>query len=203
MRKKPAVLLIFARAPVAGAANTRLAPLLGEQGAAQLQRELIALRVQQFADSACEVVLCCSPDTRHPVFQQHHVNDGVSLFAQQGENLGLRMQHAMTAFLQHYDKVVLIGTDAPATGVTEVERALQHLDDCDVVLQGAEDGGYTLIAMRRMHPVCFHTIPWGSERVLARTRANLVAAGIRWQELETGWDIDTAENYQRYRDLFK
>ena len=203
MNGKTAVLLIFARAPVAGQVNTRLAPLLGERGAADLQRELIALRVQQFRDSGCELVLCCTPDTRHPVFQQHHINDGISLFAQQGDDLGQRMQHAMTAFLQHYDKAVLIGTDAPATGVNEVAQALQHLDDCDVVLQGAEDGGYTLIAMRHPQPVCFHAIPWGSERVLRRTRANLVAAGIRWQELETGWDIDTAENYQRYRDLFR
>ena len=203
MNGKSAVLLIFARAPVAGQVNTRLAPFLGEQGAAELQRELIALRVQQFRDSDCKVVLCCTPDIRHPVFQQHHINDGVSLFAQQGDDLGQRMQHAMSAFLQHYDKAVLIGTDAPTTRAPQVEKALQRLDDCDVVLQGAEDGGYTLIAMRHPHPICFHAIPWGTGRVLSRTRANLIAAGIRWQELETGWDIDTAENYQRYCDLFK
>jgi glycosyltransferase A (GT-A) superfamily protein (DUF2064 family) len=41
-------------------------------------------------------------------------------------------------------------------------------------------------------PDIFTGIPWGTERVLTETRARLAHFGIRWRELITLRDVDTA-----------
>lgn len=197
-----AILIIFAKAPVLGEVNTRLAPHIGSEAARALQQELIELRMQQFADSdTCDVELYCSPDTSHETFQHCRNEYGVKLSQQTGRDLGERMSHAMRDALQDYSRVVLVGTDAPAVDNDTIRDALQQLDDHKVVLQPAEDGGYVMIAMREFNAAVFQTVPWGTERVLIKTRSNLVAAGMSWSELETSWDIDTPEDLLRYRDI--
>ena len=52
--------------------------------------------------------------------------------------------------------------------------------------------------MNQSHRALFLTVPWGTERVLTKTRANTVAAGLQMFELETCWDIDRAEDYYRW-----
>jgi len=195
-------LIIFAKAPVSGEVNTRLIPHIGVVAATQLQQELIELRMQQFGDTAdFDVDLSCAPDGSHPLFQQCAEEYDVSLTQQRGADLGERMSNAFKDAFDVYTKVLLIGTDAPAVEMHTIKLALEALDDYEVVLQPAEDGGYVLIGMQRYLPVVFHSVAWGSERVLKQTRANIVAAGLRWHELTTGWDIDTAEDLERFRSL--
>src|SRR6187401_3006740 len=62
---------VFARAPVAGQAKTRLIALLGPEGAARLHGELVrhALAVA-VASAVGPVELWCAPDTLHPFFDR-------------------------------------------------------------------------------------------------------------------------------------
>ena len=70
------VVQVFARAPVAGECKTRLIPVLGAKGAAELQKRLIGHTLQtamawrsMHADARIE--LWCAPDAGHPVFAEY------------------------------------------------------------------------------------------------------------------------------------
>ena len=45
----------------------------------------------------------------------------------------------------------------------------------------------------------FAAVAWGSDRVLAQTRANLVRAGLRVRLLPVVWDVDRPEDLDRLR----
>lgn len=194
--------MIFAKAPVAGEVNTRLIPDIGEVAATALQEELIAVRMRQFGQrKKFDVQLWCAPDTEHEVFQRYARDCSISLHQQQGHDLGARMSNAFATAFKRYDRVALIGTDAPALDETLVCSALDALQSHDVVSVPAEDGGYVLIAMRQHYDKVFLSVPWGSSHVLRKTRGNIVAQALRYKELATCWDIDRLEDYQRYRAM--
>ncbi|HEU0188234.1 MAG TPA: TIGR04283 family arsenosugar biosynthesis glycosyltransferase [Gallionellaceae bacterium] len=197
MRFPVARLMIFAKAPVAGAAKTRLAPLLGAQGAADLHARLTE-RILHTAVSAnlAPVELWCSPDCSHPFFQA--VTGAVGRRVQHGEDLGERMANAFEAALACQPYAVLVGTDCPAMTADYLRQAFVALDGgADAVIGPAEDGGYMLIGLRRLDKRLFEGVTWSSDRVLAETRERLAALGWRWHELETLWDVDRPEDMKR------
>ena len=175
-------ILVFAKAPVPGAAKTRLIPLLGAERAAALQDRLLqqALATAHAATPA-HLELWCAPDTAHPALISASQTHRAALHAQQGDDLGARMAHAFEQALRHTPKVIGIGTDCPALTV-------KHLH---------QDGGYTLIALSRHEPRLFTGIDWGSERVMQQTREHLRSCRLRWQELETLWDVDRPQDWHR------
>ncbi|HCN90034.1 MAG TPA: hypothetical protein DIT28_12800, partial [Oxalobacteraceae bacterium] len=67
----PVHIAVFAKAPVAGAAKTRLIPLLGEQGAADAQRAM-TLRTLRTAQAAApgQVSLWTAGDHAHSFFSE-------------------------------------------------------------------------------------------------------------------------------------
>jgi rSAM/selenodomain-associated transferase 1 len=197
------VLLVFAKAPIEDEVNTRLIPEIGVDAATKLQAELIHSRLESFKKSGlCELQLWCSPVQEHTFFEECKEQYGVNLYSQDGIDLGERMSYAFQASLKDFKHVVLIGTDAPALDARHIEDAIEvlHGED-DAVLVPAEDGGYVLIGMSRYLPELFLTVPWGSDRVLRKTRANATALGIVINELPTLWDIDRIEDYERYQQL--
>src|SRR5690349_15863670 len=94
-RDAPCPVAIFARAPVAGAAKTRLIPRLSAPGAAALHARLVEHTLTQaLAAELGEVTLWCAPDETHPFFGQCAARFGVRLRRQEGADLGARMQFA-------------------------------------------------------------------------------------------------------------
>lgn len=203
MKYADTALLVFAKAPIVGEVNTRLASHISVEAAAQLQVELTDQRLRTFsAAGLCELQLWCSPDCEHDYFQHCRQQFDVDLFAQQGRDLGERMSHAFETTLNAFKYVILIGTDAPTLGVEEVENAIQVLKQGkDVVLVPAEDGGYVLVGMQQHNKNVFHAVAWGTEKVLLQTRRNIIAAGLKHDELESCWDIDRPEDLERYQRL--
>ncbi len=191
--------LVFARAPVAGAVKTRLIPLLGAAGAAALQRRLItqALSVAHAA-MPDRLELWCAPDTTHPFLQTAAQERGATLCAQQGGDLGERMAHAFTTTLRTAGYVICIGSDCPALTAQHLHHAAAALRDShDAVFVPAEDGGYALIGLARDEPRLFDGITWGGAQVMAQTHARQRELGLRRHELETLWDVDRPDVYRR------
>jgi rSAM/selenodomain-associated transferase 1 len=192
-------ILVFAKAPVAGAAKTRLIPLLGAEGAAELQGRLLrhALATARGAAPA-QLELWCAPDTRHPALVTAAGDAGATLQVQCSGNLGERMAQAFTRSLAHARYAICIGTDCPALTVKHLDNAASALrEGHDAVLSPAEDGGYTLIGLSRNEPRLFEGIAWSSDQVMAQTRERLRDCGLRWQELDTLWDVDRPEDWLR------
>ena len=72
-------LIIFAKAPVAGLAKTRMIPALGAQGSAGLAQQLLWHAVQQAAQVPWDALeLCVSPDTTLPEQADAHLLQALS-----------------------------------------------------------------------------------------------------------------------------
>ena len=190
-------IIVFAKAPVARAAKTRLIPVLGADGAARLHERLIR-RALDIAQAACPgaIELCCAPDATHLFFSGI---GGVALTEQGTGDLGARMHRALARALRAAERAVLIGADCPALTPAYLREAIHALEEADVVLGPAADGGYVLVGARRVAPALFDGIAWGGSRVLDEQRACLRALGWRWSELATLWDVDRPEDLERVR----
>lgn len=201
MRYPDSRVLLFAKAPVPGRVKTRLIPLLGSRGAALLYRRLLESTTALVAGSGlAPVQCCCSPAVDHPCFAQLATRHRLQLTRQTGEDLGARMMNAAGEALSGCGSVLLIGADCPALQPRHLEQALEWLQQgADAVLGPAQDGGYVLLGLTRVAPELFREMPWGGDRVLAKTRQRLRELGWTWRELEQLWDVDRPEDVVRYR----
>jgi glycosyltransferase A (GT-A) superfamily protein (DUF2064 family) len=100
-----------------------------------------------------------------------------------------------------YDKIILIGSDCPYISAPVLEEAFKALDDNEVVLGPAEDGGYYLIGMRRIVEEIFIGLPWSQSNLLDETVKILTALNIEYSLLKPLADIDTIEDWQRFQIL--
>jgi len=190
-----ACIMVFARAPVPGQCKTRLIPVLGEQGAAQLHEKL----VRRALAAACEalpaaVELWCTPDGTHAFFAACARDYPIALQRQGEGSLGQRMQRAIAQALRDHGRAILIGSDIPALDAAYLASAAAALDQAPAVFGPAEDGGYVLVGLRCEAPALFEGIAWGGPLVMAQTRAQLVRLGIAAIELATLRDLDRPED---------
>jgi rSAM/selenodomain-associated transferase 1 len=189
------MVIVFARAPLAGRVKTRLAPRLGAAGAARLHERLIRYAVRTARTARC------GPVQMH-VTRHHGFFNGlkIEIHLQRGRDLGERMHHALRTALRGHRSAILIGADCPALTAADLRRAARWLKGgADVVLAPAEDGGYALIGARRISPDVFTAVGWGGADVLAQTLANLARARLRHRLLRTVWDVDRPEDLERLR----
>jgi uncharacterized protein len=188
-------LIVMAKAPVPGLAKTRLAPALGEVGAARLAEVFLRQTVAAaLAAGISPVILCGTPDAtaapQHAVFAELLQQHPLRWAAQGAGDLGQRMARALRTALTEHDSALLIGTDAPALDAAYLRNARDELTTQDAVLAPTADGGYALIGLRRMHASLFDDMPWSSAAVMSTTRQRLRALGWRWAELALLHDVD-------------
>ncbi len=194
------VILVFAKAPVAGKVNTRLIADIGVQAATALQFDLIYHRLAMLSEAnLCDVRLLCAPDQQEKTFLMCKKQYPITLYKQIGDDLGARMFNGIADALQKYKYCIVIGTDAPALGAQKIKQAIDVLHDgTNVVFVPAEDGGYVLVAMTQAYPFLFENISWGSAKVMPQSRNKLRENAISFEELGVCWDVDRLEDYQRY-----
>ncbi|MBW4574440.1 MAG: TIGR04282 family arsenosugar biosynthesis glycosyltransferase [Aphanothece sp. CMT-3BRIN-NPC111] len=165
-------LIVFSRYPEPGKTKTRLIPLLGDVGAALLQRQMTEHTLAQVKEF----------QSQHPIsVEVHFAGGGLRLmqdwlgtgivYRRQGEGgLGDRMTSAFnTAFTNKNSGVVIIGTDCPGLNAQLMKQAFAALSEYDVVLGPAQDGGYYLVGLRRLIGELFIGISWGTSEVLQQT----------------------------------
>ena len=112
------------------------------------------------------------------------------------------MAHTAKHALERASHVILVGADCPSVDGDYVRQAIKQLQEgASVVLGPAEDGGYVLLGLSQIPDGLFIGVDWGSDKVLAQTRNNLLAAGVDWVELEPKWDVDRPEDLVRLGEL--
>lgn len=192
--------VVMARAPRPGACKTRLEPLLGADGCAQLQTALIR-NACVFARAAGRATMLAfdPPDAIRDLeaISPRHAE----LVAQSGGSLGDRLTDvAAIAFARFGGPVVLIGTDAPLLGPHHLAAIDNALDGgLDACLVPATDGGYALLALARQVDAAFAlpSAAWGGPEVRRLTIAALQSARLRIGVLEPIDDLDTPDDARR------
>ncbi len=184
----------MAKAPRPGSTKTRLEPLLGSEGCARLQTELVRHAAAWAAGCVRRPWLSFTPpDARAELAGL--VPPAVRLFAQEPGDLGARLSRATEhVFRRHRGPLAVIGTDAPELGPAHLQFAEHTLAaGHDACLVPTLDGGYALIALARPTPAAFALAPsaWGGPDVLELTIRALHAAGLKCALLEPARDLDT------------
>jgi len=191
-------LAILAKAPLPGFSKTRLASVLGADGAAALQARLIERAVETArAARIGPVTLWAAPDQHHPVFQAIAAVPGVAVAVQPDGDLGQRM-HAVLAAAA--GPAIVIGTDCPVLRPEHLRAAADALvGGIDVVVIPVDDGGYALIGARAADERLFAGIPWSTADVMAHTRRRLDQLSLSWRELPQLWDVDVPDDLERMK----
>ncbi len=200
-------LIIFAKAPIAGHAKSRMIPLLGAEGAAKLHRELTHWLLSRLTSNlACgadyepgfEIELWAASHIDHPFFQECAEEFGITLKLQQGDDLGERQFLAMESALGETEHLLLIGSDVVSLTDSDIHNAFIALEQgYELVIAPAEDGGYGLIGCSRVERDIFDGIPWGGEQVYEKMVNNLNRLEYRWQRLAEVWDMDRPDDLIR------
>lgn len=184
------LLLIFTRNPELGKVKTRLAKSVGDKTALEIYKFLLqktqAIASKVKADKAVyySVKIRENDIWDAKTFQKHQ---------QKGEDLGVRMQHAFqNGFDSGYHKIIIIGSDLYDLSSTEIDEAFYQLNENDVVIGPAKDGGYYLLGIKTMHSSIFKNKAWGTETVREDTLANLSNKKVKLLALKN--DIDVYED---------
>ena len=194
-------LIVYAKRPFPGYAKTRLGANIGTEQAAGvyarlLYAYLLDLLHADLADTRIELSVASPADV--PFFADAFPE--LVVRAQIEGDLGARMAASFEqAFAVGAETVVLTGSDIPGLDSQIVRAAFHALETTPVAIAPASDGGYYVIGMRAPGARLFEGIEWSSDRVLAQTEALADAQGLEMAYLPERFDIDTAEEFERWR----
>ncbi|MEG4858076.1 TIGR04282 family arsenosugar biosynthesis glycosyltransferase [Microcoleus sp. K1-B6] len=193
----PEKLIVFTRYPEPGTTKTRLIPVLGKTGAANLHRLMAqrtiacALSLQKSRRLSVEIHRAGGSQQ----LMQEWLGNDIFCENQIDGDLGARMTAAFQkSFNSGVEKTAIIGTDCPGLKAEIMAQAFEELSQHDLVLGPAKDGGYYLIGLRRSIPELFGGIHWGTSQVLACTRAIAQKLDLNIAYLPTLADIDRPED---------
>lgn len=191
-------LIIFSRFPRAGVTKTRLIPVLGAEGAAELQRRMtehtLAGALTLVKRQPLKIEINYEGDDQQAM--ENWLGPQVSYRPQSDGDIGRRMQTAISgAFSENTARVVLIGSDIPGMSSDILERAFRALGESDLVIGPATDGGYYLIGMNKRilgvaQDVLFDGLEWSSHQVLVQTTARAASIGASIARLDALSDVD-------------
>lgn len=202
------VLAVFVKDPRPGTVKSRLAAAIGAEAAAAVYRVLAEGVVRRTAPrrDAYDRVIVFDPEEAGGAVGEWLGVPAALLLPQSGGDIGARMERAFAALFQRgARRVVLIGTDVPALAFEDIRGALESLDEHDVAIGPATDGGYYLIALKRPQPELFREMRWSSGDVLASTLDRAAGRDLSVRALRPMGDVDTvadlAAEWERIRPL--
>ena len=197
------MLIVVAKQPAAGQTKTRLCPpLTGETAAALyecfLRDTLAIMRMTPAVTHAIGYL----PENAAPYFRE--LAPDFTLLAQQGLDLGERLDHLITTALnQGAPAAVVMDSDSPTLPAAYLQQAFAHLAaGADVVLGPCDDGGYYLIGLTTPQPRLLSEVTMSTPTVLQDTLAIAAELALHVALLPTWYDVDTATELQRLRQEF-
>jgi len=184
------LVIVFVKNIKIGKVKTRLAKTIGNQGAFEIYSELVKVTEKATEELLVDKRIYFSDAIVDTKWKNNYKA------VQHGIDLGERMKNAFKkGFDDGYQRIVLIGSDLPDITATHINKGLETLKENDVVFGPAEDGGYYLIGLCKMHNFVFDNKPWSKSNLLKETLNELKNKSFTFATLETLNDIDT------YQDL--
>jgi uncharacterized protein len=186
-------LAVIAKEPVAGLAKTRLVPALGEAGATRAAAAMLADTLAAVRSVGAEPWLCFTPAEARE--RLGRLAPGFGLLVQGSGDLGDRLAACLADLLAAgADRVAIVGADTPHLPAADCRRAFSLLDEADVVLGPALDGGYYLVAAKAVRPELFVGVPMGTDAVLSETLVRAAAARLVVALLPPLRDLDRVQD---------
>lgn len=190
---KKQALIVFVKNPVYGQVKTRLAATIGNKKALQIYQQLIQHTQSITQQLAVEKIVFYSDKIDANDLWQNEYQKQI----QTGNDLGERMMNAFNyVFQNNYLKAVIIGTDCAELTSEIIANAFNKLNENDVVIGPAADGGYYLIGMKELHQQLFTNIEWSTNKVLQITIERCQQNHLSYFLLEELHDIDEEKDLE-------
>lgn len=187
-------LLIFVKNLERGKVKTRLAAAVGDDGAYRIYKYLRDYTYQAAAGVAADKYVWYSDFPEEDDGHSYHRE------VQSDTDLGERMQNAFAkVFGLGFGKAVIIGSDNLEITSAIINEALDLLDETDVVIGPASDGGYYLLGMKALHPQLFTAIAWSTGQVYGTTVNRINQMGLSYQNLIELRDIDEEQDWNFFK----
>jgi len=191
--------ICFCKHPEPGMVKSRLSADLGTEYAADIYKILLEKTLQNICITELEVFLYCYPNINHAFLNYCSDKYNVSLYKQEGDDLGSRMFNAMNNHLSPKQNVLLIGSDCLELDFNYINDAYQTLEaGSDVVIGPSLDGGYALVGANRLDASIFSSISWSTSNVLEQTKERIKNLGWTTTCMPRVRDIDTLVDYQYF-----
>ncbi len=194
---KEECLCIFTRYPEPGKTKTRLIPAIGPEGAASLQQMMTtrllvaAAHIKEKQGIRLEVRFEGGDRKR----MKEAFGEAFVYRPQGNGDLGSRMRRCVRDNINSLSKrIVIVGSDVPGINARILSKAFKELQDNDLVIGPAVDGGYYLIGLKRDVPELFKDILWGKDDVFSKTVDIANGLGLTVYTLPTLADIDRFED---------
>lgn len=182
-------LIIFVRKPELGKVKTRLAAQIGNERALGIYTRLLEHTISIASTSDIDTFIFMTEQGEDYKYSNFFTE------IQTGANLGERMCNAsQNVFKKGYRKVVIIGSDCPGLESSHIEEAFQQLNNYDITIGPAYDGGYYLLGMKKLHTLLFENKNWSTASVLADTIDNITTLSLSSYKLETLRDVDQEQD---------
>jgi glycosyltransferase A (GT-A) superfamily protein (DUF2064 family) len=200
MYDKPC-LVVFCRKPRRGVGKQRLAAAIGADAAGQVAAALWDCVREDLTEWQGDAVLAVAdPDEEAwGVAELASLTGGMrgtnngsrrQVLVQPAGNLGERLM-AIDALLRSAgrERLIFIGSDAPALTAALLDGITAMLQHADVVLAPADDGGVVAMAAREAWPP-LADLPWSSELLAQALQARCRAAGQGVSMTSGSFDVD-------------
>lgn len=205
MIEGPAALLVFAKVPRPGHVKTRLTPPLTPEWAARLYDAFLRDALEVYATQATaeadplglgeSIGIRVYLDVDPP---PGLIPEAVEVRRQEGNGLGERMARAFSeAFVDGYDRIVVVGTDHPTLPLALLGEAFRQLTEpMTCVLSPSDDGGYVFLGLNDLAPGLFD-MRFSHDRVFMDTLQEAQSARLTPIVLPGHYDVDEAEDLHR------
>jgi rSAM/selenodomain-associated transferase 1 len=200
VREPRVAVAIMAKRPEVGRTKTRLSPPLTAEQATALYEALLRDTIQLVGqlDGAQMAVAVTPPDAISYFRPISPAN--VMLLPVGGRDIGECLDQVLSRLLsQGFRGAVAVNSDGPSLPLDYLARAVDLVEETDVVLGPCDDGGYYLIGLRQPQPGLFLGVEWSTSRVAAQTLERAESLGLRVVQLPQWYDVDTAEDIERFR----
>ncbi len=183
------LIIAFLRVPEPGRVKTRLAATVGDARALDIYERLLKHTMEEVQRTGLPCAIWYEGTLPE---RSAWIPHGFHAEQQCEGDLGERMAHAFEqAFKAGHAEVLIIGTDCPGVNAEIIGNAFEALTDHDVSLGPSRDGGYYLLAMRRMIPEVFRNKMWSTGTVARDTVTDLRSLGLSFALLPELIDVDT------------
>ena len=174
--------------------KTRLSTILSEEQRIKLSSNLIDNNLNILKNY--KVFLSLTPDE---LFADYTKNSHYDCIRQIGDDIGQRMNNSIKEVLSFgYSKVILIGSDIIDFDGEIFDEAFDKLDTNDVVFSPTEDGGYSLIGVKKTHDVLFENKTYSNPNVENDLENCLIENNLSYFKLRETHDVDTDIDFIKY-----
>lgn len=186
-------LIVFAKNPLFGKVKTRLAADIGNDKAFEIYLKLLYRSYQNTKNVKYGKFLYLSDFKDKDLFDENYQQK-----LQQGKDLGEKMKNAFNEiFDSAFTKIIIIGTDCPDLDENILNEAFKKLDEYDIVLGPAIDGGYYLLGLKESADELFENIDWSTDKVLFQTVNKINESKKNFYLLKELTDIDTVSDLKK------